>query len=387
MGIPGSVSDEQRQHLDRLRRSAMHLLGLVNEILDLAKVESGRMQVEREHARIDDAVEAALALARPMAVEKGLTLIDECESRPSISYLGDSGRVRQILLNLLSNAVKFTASGGSVVIDCALTDDSQGLPLPGNGPWLAVHVRDTGIGIAPGKLGHIFEPFVQEKSGPTREHGGTGLGLTISRRLARLMGGDLTVRSAPGRGSVFTLWLPAPGDQTASATAEMPVPAASGKGYDPRLLAQVGMVLKSLMNELLTSFIFHMRADSSMPRLATTTDTQLSDHYSAYLADLAQSMEIVAEMEGDGSGLLRDGSAIRTVISERHGVQRQQLGWTVGQLEREYAIFQEVLEEALRARLGNSKEIDGAVTLLGRLVEQSRATSVRAHRQAGGDQS
>ena len=382
MGIPGSVSDEQRLHLDRLRRSASHLLGLVNEILDLAKVESGRMQVDREHATIDEAVEAALALTRPLAAAKGLSIVDQCAARHTISYLGDAGRVRQIILNLLSNAVKFTEPGGTIVVDCELVEASDIPSLGSGGPWLAVHVRDTGIGIAPVNLNHIFEPFVQEKSGPTREHGGTGLGLTISRRLARLMGGELSVRSTLGKGSAFTLWLPATADVSSSPTEEMPVPTAAASAYDPRMLMLVGTTLKAMMNELLTNFTIHLRADSSLPALGGVSDTQLIDHYPPYLADLAQSLVIVAEMDGDGSALLRDGNAIRTVISERHGVQRFQLGFSGAQLEREYAVFREELERLLRSRMGASAEVDAALTLVGRLLEQSRAASVRAHRQA-----
>src|SRR4029079_16350692 len=125
MGIPGNLSVEQRAHLDRLRTSAVHLLGLVNEILDLAKVESGRLHIEPERATIDVALEAALALARPMAQQRGLMLVDECSRAHALPYFGDPGRVRQILANLLSNAVKFTEPGGRITIRCAVSDGAS----------------------------------------------------------------------------------------------------------------------------------------------------------------------------------------------------------------------------------------------------------------------
>jgi signal transduction histidine kinase len=114
--------------------------------------------------------------------------------------------VQQILLNLLSNAVKFTPPGGSVRLTCALTE--EGPPeLPANGGWVRADVEDTGIGIPADQLERVFEPFVQADTGYTREHGGVGLGLAISRRLAELQGGGITVRSVEGKGSRFSLWL------------------------------------------------------------------------------------------------------------------------------------------------------------------------------------
>ena len=127
-----------------------------------------------------------------------------------LSFIGDEDRVRQIILNLLSNAVKFTESGGTITVRCAaLEKTDRESELLGPGAWVTTQVEDTGRGIPEGDLAHIFEPFVQvahDRRAP--RVGGTGLGLTISRRFARLMDGDLTVRSAVGQGSCFTLWLP-----------------------------------------------------------------------------------------------------------------------------------------------------------------------------------
>jgi PAS domain S-box-containing protein len=382
MGIPGSVSEEQRKHLDRLRRSAAHLLGLVNEVLDLAKVEAGRMRIDSERARLDEALDAALAITRPLAHDRGLLIDDDRAARPPLFYLGDEGRVRQILVNLLSNAVKFTEPGGRISVR---TDVKKGVdsPMGGRGPWLMVEITDTGIGIDSARLSDVFEPFVQEESGRTRRRGGTGLGLTISRRLARLMGGDLTVSSVVGTGSTFTLWLPSPAEEPETVTAEMAIPTRSA-AFDARILRQAGITLRGCVNEVSHDFVVRLRADSALPALGELTDPQLIDHTAAYVADIAQSLIIVAEAAGDASMLLRDGNAIRTVIAERHGFQRAELGWTVPQLEREFELLQEAIEHLLRARSMIGDEVEGVFTLLGRLLEQSRVVSVRALRQASG---
>jgi signal transduction histidine kinase len=132
---------------------------------------------------------------------------DACEG-PRV--WGDGDRIRQILVNLLSNATKFTDPGGEIRVRCRMVaGPAEDVELAGRGPWVCVDVEDTGIGIASEVREKIFAPFSQAVSGYTRKHGGTGLGLTISRTLARLMTGELTVRSSPGEGSCFSLWLPA----------------------------------------------------------------------------------------------------------------------------------------------------------------------------------
>jgi signal transduction histidine kinase len=216
MGITGPVTVEQQAQLERIRSSSAHLLTLINDILDLAKVEAGHMAVEHEREPVADVVSEALALVEVQAAEGGLTIDNECRDAQS-AYVGDRDRVRQILVNLLSNAVKFTTRGGRITVRCGTT----GRPEPsaqvvGEGPWTSIAVEDTGIGIAPDQLPRMFQPFVQAEDGHTRTRGGTGLGLTISRQLARLMGGDLTVTSREGEGSSFVLWLPAVTPETGS---------------------------------------------------------------------------------------------------------------------------------------------------------------------------
>jgi signal transduction histidine kinase len=164
------------------------------------------MDVKEENLQAASVMSAAVGLIDPQASAAGI--IVEYQDVYTECYVGDEDRVRQILLNLLANAVKFTERGGRVTLTCGTTrsPDPEAL-LPAEGVWVCIRVVDTGIGIAPGMQGSVFEPFVQTEAGLTRTRDGTGLGLTISRELARRMGGDLTLRSVEGEGSCFTLWL------------------------------------------------------------------------------------------------------------------------------------------------------------------------------------
>jgi signal transduction histidine kinase len=197
MGIRGPVTEQQRADLSRIQASQRHLLGLINEVLNYAKLESGAVRYVVEDVPLADAVREAEALIAPQARSKGIALhVRDCADR--LAVRADAEKVRQILVNLLTNAVKFTDRGGAIEVGCAA-------PAAGAG---VVHVRDTGIGISGDKLEAIFEPFVQVRSDLTRTAEGTGLGLAISRDLARGMGGDLTAESTVGEGSTFTLSLP-----------------------------------------------------------------------------------------------------------------------------------------------------------------------------------
>ncbi|MDF1506097.1 hybrid sensor histidine kinase/response regulator, partial [Roseisolibacter sp. H3M3-2] len=240
LGVLGSVSTEQHTHLNRVRQSAVHLLGLVNEILDLVTLDARGvgLRVVREVGRLDEACEAALALVRIEAAMRNLSLAGP-GAVTDARYLGDPHRVRQVLVHLLTNAVKFTRPGGHVALACGTSDGADDADRtdggaadgpPGPGPWAYARVEDTGLGIAPDQVARIFDAFTQLDGGHTRSEGGVGLGLTVSRRIARAMDGEITVRSRPGVGSTFTLWLPAPtvGDDDASAEALAPDAAAGG---------------------------------------------------------------------------------------------------------------------------------------------------------------
>jgi PAS domain S-box-containing protein len=197
MGIRGPVTPQQADDLRRIQHSQRHLLGLINEVLNYAKIETGSVHYDLADVPVREALAAAESLVAPQARAKGLAL-RVGDGAPSVAARADAEKLRQILVNLLSNAVKFTDPGGRVEISCRRLDGR-----------VRVDVRDTGIGIPPEKLEAIFDPFVQVRADLTRPHEGTGLGLAISRDLARGMGGDLTVTSTPGEGSTFTLTLPA----------------------------------------------------------------------------------------------------------------------------------------------------------------------------------
>jgi PAS domain S-box-containing protein len=201
MEIHGPLTDAQRKALARIQVSQRHLLGLINEVLNYAKLETGSVPYEMADVRVRDILSAARALLLPQARAQSLELVlADCPRR--ISARADAEKLRQILFNLLSNAVKFTGPGGRIDVSC--TADRE---------RVRIVVADTGIGIPAHKMASIFDPFVQVRADLTRPTEGTGLGLAISRDLARGMGGDLTAESTPGAGSTFTLTLKAAAPQ------------------------------------------------------------------------------------------------------------------------------------------------------------------------------
>jgi signal transduction histidine kinase len=201
-GVVGELSGPVRPMVEKAQRSTRNLLHLVNDVLDLSKLEAGKMEVVVAPVRVRGIIDEALASVEPMAAVKDIAL--DVQHAPPISpLLTDADRVRQILINLLSNAVKFTDQGRVTV---SVTLDGEGASPDSEG-WVEVRVADTGPGIAPENQERIFHEFEQIVGATSR--GGTGLGLPISRKLARLLGGDLTVESTLGLGSTFTLRLPA----------------------------------------------------------------------------------------------------------------------------------------------------------------------------------
>ena len=207
LGIPDAPTERQRDYLERISHSSRLLMTLVDDVLDFSRIESGRMEVDLGEGSAAEVIAGAVATLEPEAERQGLSVACSCPE--NATFRGDRGRVQQILLNLLSNAVKFTPSGGSIAVHCSVAARGPGgvRPHPDRAGWLRIDVEDTGVGIPPDQLERVFEPFIQGDQGFTREHGGAGLGLSISRRLARLMGGEITVHSTPGEGSCFTLWL------------------------------------------------------------------------------------------------------------------------------------------------------------------------------------
>jgi signal transduction histidine kinase len=194
-GVAGPVNQTQKEQLERVQMSARHLVQLVDEILSFSRIEAGQENVRRAPVELREVTREAGALVEPVATAKGLAFSVIVPADPA-TFTSDAGKVRQVLVNLLSNAIKFTDKGGITLASRAE-----------NGRVL-FEVADTGIGIAAEHQEQVFETFWQVDQSVTRKTGGAGLGLSVSRRLARALGGDLTLKSVLGRGSVFQFWLP-----------------------------------------------------------------------------------------------------------------------------------------------------------------------------------
>src|SRR5262249_54156544 len=196
LALDAAPSEHQRHLLSTVRSAAKNLLTIINELLDFSKIESGNLTLDRADFSLRAAVGDTLRALAVRAHRNGLELL--CRVRPEVpdALVGDAGRLRQVLMNLVGNAIKFTPRGEvEVDVEAEQTTETE--------VTVALTVRDTGIGIAREKQVAIFRAFEQEDSSTTRKYGGTGLGLTISAQLASLMGGKITVQSAPGCGSTF----------------------------------------------------------------------------------------------------------------------------------------------------------------------------------------
>ena len=186
--------------LEKIRSSGKHLLGLINDVLDLSKIEAGKMEISLETFAVGEVVSAAVAMVRPL-IEKNANTLRLAIDPDLGSMHADLTRVRQILLNLLSNASKFTEKGTITLVASRELDDGR--------HWIVFEVHDTGIGMTPAQRERLFQPFTQADPSTTRKYGGTGLGLSITKRFCELMNGTIGVTSQAGEGSVFTVRLPA----------------------------------------------------------------------------------------------------------------------------------------------------------------------------------
>ena len=197
-GLVGPLNDEQKKQLGMVRESSSHLLDLINDVLDISKIEAGQLEVSRNPFDLGACLEKCMHGVRPLAAKRGLRLdLDLPTGIGAIS--SDRRRVEQVFINLLSNAIKFTEAG-DVRVTVVVTDSD-----------VEIQVRDTGIGIRPEDLAKLFRPFRQVDTGLTRKYDGTGLGLSISKRLIELLGGQIRVESEPGKGSMFAFSLPLEG--------------------------------------------------------------------------------------------------------------------------------------------------------------------------------
>src|SRR6185312_6744354 len=199
--LRSDLDAEQREEATIIRTSSEALLTIINDILDFSKIEAGRMELEMAPFSLRECVDAAVALIRSLASEKGLTITSRIDAAIPDTLMGDVSRLRQILLNLLNNSVKFTERGSVVLSAQGTTPDESGAFE------LHISVADTGIGISAAAMGRMFKSFSQADAATSRKYGGTGLGLAISKRLAEAMGGTMWAESAgvPGEGSTFHL--------------------------------------------------------------------------------------------------------------------------------------------------------------------------------------
>jgi len=192
----GEINDKQAEYLDDIHSSGKHLLSLINDILNLSKIEAGRMDLDLSRFDMREALQSAVTLVRERATRQNVSLIVNVD--PGVGeWVGDERKFKQIMLNLLSNAVKFTPEGGSVTIQTRGVDEA-----------MEIGISDTGIGIAADHLGMIFEEFRQVGTDHVRKSEGTGLGLALTKRFIELHGGKITVESELGKGSTFTVRLP-----------------------------------------------------------------------------------------------------------------------------------------------------------------------------------
>ncbi len=214
-----AAQPDQIEAHERILRAGRHLLALINDILDLSKIEAGKLELSLESVAVGPMVEDVVSTIRQLAQKNGNQVVAECPADVG-AIRADPTRLRQSLLNLASNASKFTERG-IVRVEAKRTPDEGGRE------WVTMAVSDTGIGMTAEQMGRLFEDFTQADASTTRKYGGTGLGLAISRRLCRMMGGDITVASTPGQGSTFTIRLPA--------DLQAPLPADAAPAVRPRV--------------------------------------------------------------------------------------------------------------------------------------------------------
>jgi signal transduction histidine kinase len=378
MELHGPVTEAQRDALHRIHANQAWLVSLVTEILDYAKLESGRLRLDLRDLPVSELFEGLETAIGPQLRAKGLcfTCCPGCDDKLARA---DPERVRQIVLNLMSNAIKFTECGGTIRLSCEARDGG-----------VAIRVQDTGRGIPPEKLESIFEPFVQVEQGLTRSAGGAGLGLAISRDLARAMRGDLTVDSTPGRGSAFTLWLPGAYGQEAvgsPAAGALPQPAPpAGDTYPSRVMAAIARHVAREADRIVGVLARRLREDPLTPQARGMSTLELKNHLATLLTDLAKSLSIVAETGGDPSQILRDGTEVQHLLCERHGAQRARHGWTEAAHAREFEILREEVEASVRRGVETvpvaGDSVDRSLATLHGFLEHAEHVSLRGSRLA-----
>ncbi|MFH1732545.1 MAG: ATP-binding protein, partial [Planctomycetota bacterium] len=315
MADPGQSGAEKRDCLATVRRNGEHLLRLINDILDLSKIEAGKLELVPARCNIAAIVAEIVSLMQVRARQNGISLEAEYAGEVPETILADEARVRQILFNLVGNAVKFTKKGGVRIVITFLPE------WRGGEPGLRMDVIDTGIGIAADDLERLGRPFTQVDSSPSRRHSGTGLGLAISRRLADLMNGTLSIESKAGEGSTFSLTIPAgpldgirmlkdPGEAVLDAhrTSELLAPVSQSLSGVRVLLAEDGPDNRRLISAVLRKAGAAVRAAEN-GRVAA--EAALAEPFDVILMDMQ-----MPEMDGyDASTLLREKSYTGPIVA------------------------------------------------------------------------
>jgi PAS domain S-box-containing protein len=369
LGLAGPLTPQQEEHLDRVTASSRHLLRLIEDVLDLAKVEAGHISVAHETGVLTSAVAAAVELIRPQAAAAGVSLASPATNDEDVTYVGDEHRVRQILVNLLGNAVKFSEQDATIDVTCGSASRADAPAAAGPEGWSWVSVRDRGPGIAEADQARIFRPFEQVESGKTRTRGGAGLGLAISRELARLMGGDITLLSKLGEGAEFTLWLP---------RAQHAAVDGSQQPADGVELKPAGLALLRDLDALAESIVRRLRQE--VPAAAEESDSSLRDHIPSWIAAVA---EVLMNSGSTGGSLLpRNGVEIRRVLADLHGLQRAALGWPEEAVRKEMAILQHELLNVIDRNVSDSDSVQLAHAVTARLIEDATRTTANAMRRS-----
>ena len=357
-------TDKALEPLRRVNRAGTHLLGLINQVLDLSKIEAGKLELNLESVSIAPLVEEVVGTARSLAEQNKNRLSVECpRDLPPIE--ADAMRLRQILLNLLSNACKFTKDG-----DISL----RATPIQHDGrQFIEFSVTDTGIGMTPDQMTRLFEEFSQADASTARHYGGTGLGLAITRRLCQMMGGDVTVASEPGKGSTFTVRLPFAASHTVDAPAD-PAGEASAvePGRDCVLVIDDDPTARELISEYLRQAGFAVitaaggreglkRAKEYHP-IAITLDVMMPD---------IDGWTVLAALRGDPE-LADIPVVMATIVDEqRHGMTLGAVGYLTkpidrDKLDRSHAAIQSARRADTGARCRGRRVAARAHSLLAR---------------------
>jgi hypothetical protein len=294
--------------------------------------------------------------------------------------------------------VKFTDPGGRISVSCSVSENAPSIVTADrDGPFVVFEVADTGTGIEADQLERIFDPFTQaetvQRNPYTRGSSGTGLGLTISRRLARLMGGELTVESTPGKGSVFTLWMPmvdrraTPRSTTALSNAFPVLEGARDEVVavgEQAPIAGLANIAEGLLREtqnILRAFVERVRGSPRIPSGQRASQSQIEDHMATFVADVSIGLRMLEIAGGDPSDLLRDSSAIMRTIMEQHGSQRFRLDWSEEAINVEMNILRDVTCEAIRRVGGASREeADRACSAVEQFIAQATRHTIASYR-------